>query len=232
MPRVELPDGEVIGGDEEVAGVLDDLRHGVEHEDFGGEFGFFDDHGDGVDDWCGKIGALQENFPNLADIAKPNEEGGESEGKAEGEDVELDDDEGCEKSVPVKLHAIEDGEDEDDTEVDAEIDEGAGGAGNDDDVFGEIDFAEEISTAQYALHALVGGFGEEGPEDLAEEKGYCEVRDALAETEEAHKHYVHDGKHENGLEDGPKMAEERALIAKLEVGFDQFAEEDAVFAGK
>ncbi len=148
---------------------MDNLRHRVEHEGLGGNVRYAHDHGDGVDDGGGVKCALHENVPDLADVAELDEEGGEAKGKPNSEDVELDDDERSEEDVPVEIYAVDEGEDEDNTEVDDEVDQCADGGGDDDDVFREVDFTEEVAAIDDAHHTLPGGFGEERPEDLTEE---------------------------------------------------------------
>ena len=83
IPGVELPDGDVGRGDDEVAHVLDDLGHGVEHENFGGDGRNGGYHGNGVDDGGGKVSALDDDIPDLADVAEFDIESGEAEGKAD-----------------------------------------------------------------------------------------------------------------------------------------------------
>ncbi len=52
--------------------------------------------------------------------------------------------------------------------------------------------------------------------------------DVSAKAEKLDEDDIHDGKHEERFEDGPEVAEDGALVAELEVGFDELAEENAV----
>ena len=86
---------------------------------------------------------------------------------AEGEGVELNDGERDEQPGEAGGDAVDEGEDDDDTEVDGEIDESGGGGGNNDDIFREADLAEKVAAVDDGLDALTGTFGEEIPEDGA-----------------------------------------------------------------
>ena len=98
----------------------------------------------------------------------------------------------------MEFNAVDDGEDEDDAEIDAEVNEGADGRTDDDDVFGEVNFAQQVAAVDDAHHALAGGFGEKRPKDLGEEESDGEVWNAGAETEKVDEDSIHNRKHEEG----------------------------------
>ncbi len=59
------------------------------------------------------------------------------------------------------------------------------------------------------------------------------MRDVAAEVEEFCEDDVEDGKHEEGgAKDCPKITEDGALIAELEIGFDEFSKQDAILAAE
>lgn len=45
--------------------------------------------------------------------------------------------------------------------------------------------------------------------------------DVVTEAQEFGKNEIKDGEHEERTEDGPEVAEERPLVAELEIGFDE-----------
>ena len=220
--HVSVPNGDCFWGDDEVAGVLNYLGGRVKQEELGDIWVVGGDHGDGIDNGGGVEKCLDDNFPDMGNVAIFDVDGAEEERDAEGEDVELDDDEGGEEDGPVEIDAVDDGEKQDDTEVDTERNEGGDGSGDDEDVFGEVDFTEEVATRNDRLDTEAGGFGEESPENGTGEEVDGVVRDVATPAEKINENDVDDGEKHERFDDGPEIAESGALVFELEVGFDEF----------
>ena len=75
-------------GDQAVARVLDDLRHGVEEQVACAHVR--GDHAQGIDDRRGVERRLQDDLPDVAEVAKAHEQRAEEEGQRHGERDQLD----------------------------------------------------------------------------------------------------------------------------------------------
>lgn len=144
---------------------MDDLGDRIDQEDFGGEKAGVGNHSDRIDNRDGVKQGLNKDFPDRADIAIFDIERPQEEGDAESEEIELQEKEWDEKPSPRGGDAIDEGKNDDNDEVNADVDDGSKGSRYDDDVFRETDFAEEVAAADDGLDALVGAFGEETPEN-------------------------------------------------------------------
>ena len=65
--------------------------------------------------------------------------------------------------TPTRGNAIDEGKNDDNNEIDEHIDDSSESGGNDDDVFGEADFAEKVASVNYGLDALRSAFCKETP---------------------------------------------------------------------
>lgn len=156
-------------GNEPIAHILDDLGDRIDQEDFGGKKAGVGHHSDRIDNRDGVKQGLNKDFPDRADIAIFDIERPQEEGDAESEEIEFQEEERDEKPTPRRGDAIDEGKNDDNDEVNADVDDGGKGSRYDDDIFGETDFAKEVTTANDGLDALVGAFGEETPENSAGE---------------------------------------------------------------
>lgn len=190
---VEAEIGDAGVGDEAPAGVLDDLGDGIEHDDAGGEHAGTCNHGNRIDDGDGVEKGLEEDFPDGADVAIFDIDGAKKQGDAEGEKVEFKEEDWDEQPTPGRSDAINEGENYNNDEIDADIDNGGEGGGDSDDVFGEADFANEIAASDDGLDALIGTFGEEAPEDGTEQEIDGVMWDVIAKTKKPGEDDVEDG---------------------------------------
>lgn len=190
---VEAEIGDAGVGDEAPAGVLDDLGDRIEHDDAGGEHAGTCNHGNRIDDGDGVEKGLEEDFPDGADVAIFDIDGAKKQGDAEGEKIKFKEEDWDEQPTPGRSDAINEGENYNNDEIDADINNGGEGGGDSDDVFGEADFANEIAASDDGLNALIGTFSEEAPEDGAEQKIDRVMRDVVAKTKKPGEDDIEDG---------------------------------------
>ena len=151
---------------------------------------------------------MDEDVPDGGDIAEFDIDGAEEESDTEGKEVELDDGGDGKKPSPGWLDAIDESENDDDDEVNQHVDDGGEGGGDNNDVFGEADFAEEVAARNDGLDALGSALSKKRPHGCTAEKVNWIMGDVVADFEEFRKNDIHDSEHHKGAKECPKIAQD------------------------
>ena len=205
----------VSGRDEAVPRVLDDLSHGVEHQQLREPHR---DHAQRVDDRRRVERRLQHDLPDVAQVAEAHVEGAQEERQRERERRQLHEEQRQPQDVRRRsgtratiMNTTMT------TMLSAEADERGDADGEHHHVAGEVDLAQQVGAADQRREPLRADLGEEAPDHDAEQQVHGVVRYLRAELEEPDEDHVQDGEDRQRLEQRPQVAEQRRLVAQLEV---------------
>ena len=107
---------------------------------------------------------MHEDIPDGGDVAIFDVDGAEQKGNTKRETIEFEEKNWDKKPGPGWSDTVDKGKNENDYKVDENVDDGSEGCRNDNDVLRETNFADEVTTIDDGLDALVGAFSEEAPE--------------------------------------------------------------------
>ena len=156
------------------------MGYRIEHNNLGGGERDVSDHSDRVDNRDTVEKSLGDDIPDRGDVAVFHVNSAEEEGKAEREEIELEDERKDEQPGPARSDTVKQGKENHHDEINSEVDEGSTGSGNGDDVLREGDLANKVATSDDGLDALIRALGEEAPHGRAEEEIDRVVRDGVA----------------------------------------------------
>lgn len=208
------------GGDVPVDGVqVDDVLHPAFH------LARVVEDGAAVDKQCAK------DLPDVHDVTHKNVERGQNQPDAQTENKQHH------KGINGQQHSpdrdVRPGQQRDDKqchETEKEVDERKAALFQREDVFGNIDLAQQRAVLQHALHGHGRALAEEVEHQLADDKEQREVLDALtALVEQRTEHGPHDQTGQQRVQHAPRHAQHAAAVFQLEIAGNQVLQQVAVF---
>lgn len=110
---------------------------------------------------------MDTNVPDRGDIAISDIDGAKKESDTERKGIEFKDENGDEKPSPAGSNSVNEGKNNDYDKVNKEVNDGSKGRRDDNDVFREADFANEVTASDDGLDTLRGAFGKKTPKSGA-----------------------------------------------------------------